>query len=84
MRITESCCACLYDKQRKRMDDPVYLARVKDLLDNRNENDTSPYMVYCFNNVFTELYGKKDDYSEIKKTYNDLVLGMEDQIREER
>ena len=83
MRITESCCACLYDKQRKRMDDPVYLARVKDLLDNRNENDTSPYMVYCFNNVFTELYGKKDDYSDIKKTYNDLVLGMEDQIREE-
>ena len=27
--------------------------------------------------------GKKDDYSDIKMTYNDLVLGMEDQIREE-
>lgn len=83
MRISESCYACLYDKQRQRTDDPVYLARVKDLLDNRDENDTSPYMVYCFNNVFTELYGRTDDYSEIKKTYNDLVLGMEDQIRKE-
>ena len=83
MRITESCAACLYDKQQNRKDDPVYLARVRELIDNRREEDTSPYLVYQFNKLYEELFGETADYSEIKKTYNDLVLGMEDKLREE-
>ena len=83
MRIIESCAECLYDKQKNISDDAAYLSKIKELIDNRSETDTSPYMVYLFNKVHTEFFGKGADYTAIKKQYNDLVLGMEDKLREE-
>ena len=56
MRINDSCAACLYDKQKNKADDPKYLARIRELLDNRGEDDTSPYMVYLFNKVHEEFF----------------------------
>lgn len=83
MRISESCARCLYDRQLNRTDNAEYLAEIKALLDNRSENDTSPYMVYLFNRIYVKYYGVGADYRGIKKQYNDLVLGMEDDLREE-
>ena len=83
MRINDSCAACLYDKQKNKADDPKYLARIRELLDNRGEDDTSPYMVYLFNMVHEEFFGESADYTQVKKTYNDLVLGMEEKLRAE-
>ena len=83
MRINDSCAACLYDKQKNKADDPKYLARIRELLDNRGEDDTSPYMVYMFNKVHEEFFGAGADYTQVKKTYNDLVLGMEEDLRAE-
>ena len=40
MRISESCAACLYDKQKNKTDDEEYLAEIRSLLDNRKETDT--------------------------------------------
>ena len=64
-------------------DNKAYLAEIRELLDNRKENDTSPYMVYLFNKVHVRYFGKGADYKEIKKKYNDLMLGMEDKLRDE-
>ena len=83
MRINDSCAACLYDKQKNKADDPKYLARIRELLDNRGEDDTSPYMVFLFNKVHEEFFGAGADYTQVKKTYNDLVLGMEENLRAE-
>ena len=83
MRINDSCAACLYDKQKNKADDPKYLARIRELLDNRGEDDTSPYMVYLFNKVHEEFFGAGADYTQVKKTYNDLVRGMEENLRAE-
>ncbi len=83
MRISDSCAACLYDKQCRRTDDPAYLARVRELLDNRSEDDTSPYMIFIFNKLYEERFGAGADYSEVKRSYNDLVLGMEERLRQE-
>ena len=83
MRISQSCAECLYDKQRRKTDDSAYLAEIKELLDNRSENDTSPYMVYLFNKVHMKYFGREADYSDIKRQYNDLVLGMEEGLRRE-
>jgi uncharacterized protein with ATP-grasp and redox domains len=83
MRINDSCAACLYDKQKNKADDPKYLARIRELLDNRGEDDTSPYMVYRFNKVHEEFFGAGADYTQVKKTYNELVLGMEENLRAE-
>ena len=83
MRISESCAACLYDKQKNKTDDEEYLSEIRSLLDNRKETDTSPYMVYLFNKVHIRRFGAGADYKDIKKKYNDLVLGMEESLREE-
>ena len=83
MRISESCAKCLYDRQLNKTDNEEYLAEIKELLDKRGEDDTSPYMVYLFNKVHTRYFGKGADYKDIKKSYNDLVLEMEDSLRKE-
>ena len=83
MRISESCARCLFDRQLNKTDNAEYLAEIKTLLDNRSENDTSPYMVYLFNRIYVKYYGVGADYRGIKKQYNDLVLGMEDELRGE-
>ena len=87
MRITETCEKCLYDRQKERaerMGDPAlterYLRELTRILKNRREEDTSPYMVYLFDQVFTELYGEQKDYREIKREFNDLVLSMREEI----
>ena len=83
MRISESCAKCLYDRQADKTDNKAYLAEIKGLLDNRKENDTSPYLVYLFNQLHVKYFGQGVDYKDVKKQYNDLVLGMEDQLRRE-
>lgn len=83
MRISESCAKCLYDRQKNKTDNEAYLSEIRELLDNRKETDTSPYMVYLFNEVYERYFGAGADYKDIKKSYNDLVLGMEDRLRKE-
>lgn len=77
MRVTESCAACLYDKQRNLTDDARYLAEVRRILENRGEEDTSPYLVYRFHQVYESCFGSGKPYQAVKKKYNDLVLSME-------
>ena len=82
MRVSERCAKCLYDKQEKKNPDPVYLKKVREILDNRKDTDTSPYMVYLFNKEHVKLFGKGADYSAVKKEFNDLVLSHENKIRQ--
>ena len=83
MRISESCAKCLYDRQLNKTDNEENLAEIKELLDNRRESDTSPYMVYLFNKVHIRYFGTGADYKDIKKKYNDLVLALEENLRAE-
>ena len=83
MRISESCAQCLYERQQEKTDNAEYLSEIKTLIDNRKENDTSPYLVYLFNKIHIKYFGKGADYKDIKKKYNDLVLNMEDKLRDE-
>ena len=83
MRISESCAKCLYDRQKNKTDHAGYLSEVRELLDNRRENDTSPYLVYLFNKAYVKYFGAGADYWDIKKQFNDLVLHMEEDLRHE-
>ncbi len=83
MRIPDSCAKCLYDRQLNKTDNPEYLKEVRRILDNRREDDTSPYMVFLFNRVHERIFGRGADYRDIKKQYNDLVLSMEPDLRRE-
>jgi len=81
MRIPDSCAKCLYNRQENKTNNAEYLRRVKELLDNRSETDTSPYMVYKFARIYEEMFGSQADYSDIKRRYNDFVIAIEDEIR---
>lgn len=81
MRISQSCAECLYERQKNKNNNAEYLAEIKQILDNRKETDTSPYMVYLFNKAHLKYFGETADYSKIKKQYNDLVLSMEERLR---
>ncbi len=82
MRIPESCAKCLYERQKKRMPDEGYLAEVRALIQARGEDDTSPLLIYRFNQAFSRRFGPSDGYAEIKRRSNDLVMGMADRLRE--
>ena len=81
MRVNDQCAACLLDKQEHKTNDPEYLEEVERILKNRKENDTAPYLVYLFNQAYERRFGKTEPYKEIKRTYNDYVLSLEDAIR---
>ena len=83
MRIPEICARCLYDRQAERSDNAQYLSEIKELIDNRSEDDTTAYMVYLFKHVHEKYYGAGLDYTDIKKQFNDLLLGMEESLRNE-
>lgn len=81
MRVNDQCAACLLDKQEHKTNDPEYLEEVERILKNRKENDTAPYLVFLFNQAYERRFGKTEPYKEIKRTYNDYVLSLEDAIR---
>ncbi len=81
MRVNDQCAACLLDKQEHKTNDPEYLAEVKRILKNRKESDTAPYLVFLFNQAYERRFGKTEPYKEVKRTYNDYVLSLEDEIR---
>ena len=81
MRVNDQCAACLLDKQEHKTNDPEYLEKVERILKNRKESDTAPYLVYLFNQAYERRFGKTEPYKEIKRTYNDYVLSLEDAIR---
>jgi len=81
MRIVNSCAECLYDKQLHLTDDAEYIARIKEIIDNRKDTDTSPYLVYLFNQEYEKRFGKRAPYKDIKVKFNDLVLSMEASIK---
>ena len=83
MRIPEICAKCLYDRQTERSDNAEYLSEIKELIDNRSEDDTTAYMVYLFKQVHWKYYGAGLDYTDIKKQFNDLLLGMEERLQNE-
>lgn len=81
MRVSESCAQCLFDRQKNRTQNQDYLNTIKTILDNRSDSDTSPLLVYRFNQEYEKRFGKTDGYAEVKKHYNDLMTGIEKTLR---
>ena len=81
MRVSGTCAECLFDKQRHLKNDPAYLEEVRQILESRREEDTSPYLVYLFNQARERRFGKESPYRDVKREFNALVLSMEEGIR---
>ena len=83
MRVTETCVNCLWKRQQRLSDDPSYLSEIRQILDSRKDSECSPYLVYLFNQAHERHFGKRPSYQDVKKAYNDLMLSMESDIREQ-
>ena len=82
MKITDSCAQCLYNKQKKFSTDENYLSEIRRVIDERKDGDTPPLLIYEFSRIHERYYGKPVSYREEKKRFNDLVLSLQDDIRE--
>ena len=83
MRVIESCAQCLYNRQLRKTDNKECLAEIKAVIDNRTDDDPAPYLVYRFNQIYLKYFGSVASFRDEKIKYNDLVLSMEDALREE-
>jgi hypothetical protein len=55
----------LFDKQQRLTNDPDYLREIHEIISNRGENDSAPYLVYLFRKVYEKHFGPKKPYAEI-------------------
>jgi len=83
MKMTEVCVNCQLGKQAKRFTRPGEMEIVRRMMAEKDEEACAPYMSYCFNQLYRQLYNvPPHSYAEEKKQYNDLVLSMEDALLE--
>ena len=82
MKFNDACAKCMYDRQCLKTDNKEYLAEIKRLLDNRPDDITSPQLVASFNQLHEKYIGPLPSFKDVKKQYNDLVLSMEDDLRD--
>lgn len=90
MRLNSMCIRCLVDKQQGRIlqfsdeeKNTAYMKEITKIIGESEDDASSPYLVYLFNQVFRRYFGEVKDYTEIKKEYNAYVLAMEDALYEE-
>ena len=88
-RVVDSCVECLYSRQINLVKDKdadvaaAYLADIKSILDNRGDEDCSPYLVYLFKQKYKEYFGTNTkSFSDEKRKFNDLVLDMLPELQE--
>lgn len=77
LKVSEFCAECLYRKQKNTVSDEKYLRAVKEIIDQRKEDDTAPYLVYQFNELYEKMFHIRKSLLKEKKQYNDLALSME-------
>ena len=81
MRPGQGCIECMLRKERKRSDDPAYLAEVEKILSDESNLISAPYLSWLFSQAAKKRIGEETDYTEIKKQYNDLVLSRSEEFR---
>ena len=90
MRLNSMCIRCLVDKQEARLakfkdedKKASYMKEIARIIGESDDEASSAYLVYLFNQVYRRYFGETKDYSEIKKEYNAYVLGMEEELDRE-
>lgn len=90
MRLNSMCIRCLVDKQEARVakfkdedKNASYMKEIAKIIGESDDEASSAYLVYLFNQVYRRYFGEVKGYSEIKKEYNSYVLDLEDELYQE-
>ena len=90
MRLNSMCIRCLVDKQQEKLakfpdedKKTAYMKEIAKIIGESDDEDSSAYLVYLFNQVYRRPFGDIKDYSGIKKEYNAYVLEREQELYRE-
>lgn len=90
MRLNSYCIRCLLDRQQERIKNfedeekkTAYMKEIAKAIGESGEEDSAPYMVWVFKQIYRRYFGDTKDYKAIKKDYNEYVLKLEDALYEE-
>lgn len=88
-RLHHECISCMtkvhLEKCPKDLSDEKkveYMQRVLKVLAEAPKTYGAPVIVRTINEIQDELFGMKQDYAEIKKHYNQIMMGYEEQVKE--
>lgn len=86
MKMNKNCEKCLFDKNEKRIPcgasaekREAFLASLACVI-NENREKSAPEVVEKINELRCEFFGGTEDYTEIKKHFNALMLGLEEEL----
>ncbi len=86
MKMNKNCEKCLFDKNEKRIPSCVSTDKREAFLVSlarviaENKEKSAPEVVEKINELRCEFFGGTEDYTEIKKHFNALMLGLEDEL----
>ena len=89
VRLNSECIKCLLNKYLNNppteADEETrvrYFQKVLELISKATPETSAPEIVAQVSLVQKEIFGKEDDYTELKKYYNNLMLGLESELAE--
>lgn len=84
MKLTSACMRCLLDRREKEIHDRTdedkkadYFREIAGIIADFGENETAPYLSVQMRKAYERYFGGKEDFTGIKRYYNDLMLSME-------
>lgn len=87
MRLSSFCIRCLVDRQAERIagfEDEyakgVYMKKLCRIISEASEEDSVPVLVERINRVYREMFGELNDFTDIKKEFNALMLSIEEEL----
>ena len=90
IKLHPECIECLikkhinaYPENATEMERVIYIKKVMDLIAKASFDTSAPELVEEINDVKEELFGIRDDYTEVKKYFNKLMLKEEANLSEE-
>ena len=87
MQCSSACMHCLvhshYEKSKNKSDEKLkqtYMRKIMELMSNSTDQDTAPYLSYCCDCLFENIFNEPIEFAGIKKDFNQFVLDREDEL----
>lgn len=87
MKANSMCIACMLGKQEKQIrpfsdenKKSDYMHRVLEILYRHGRTESAPWLAEQIDQLYESFWGKKEDYSQIRHRYNQLLLEKESEI----
>lgn len=88
IRLNPECISCLmkkhleaYPKETSRLDKIQYMQSILKIISDADEEMSAPELLSQINEVKRDMFGKAEDFTEIKKHFNSMMMSFENDIK---